>query len=213
MAIRKKESNNKLSKSWLILIGSLVFIAGICIILFDVLSDKNIDKNENNALKEFYIQEAERIEVEDEEVVESPGEEKKTQKIEYIAALKIPKISLERGLVNPSSYLNNIQYNVAFLKDSAMPDQINGNVILAAHSGNARISYFRKLDKLSIDDKVMIDYKGKTYTYSVVHIYDIEKTGKAKIIRNQNTNTLTLITCRHNTNNQIVIICELLDVS
>lgn len=213
MAIRKKESNNKLSKSWLILIGSLVFIAGICIILFDVLSDKNIDKNENNALKEFYIQEDERIEVEDEEVNETPIEEKRTQKIEYIAVLKIPKISLERGLVKPSSYLNNIQYNVAFLEDSAMPDQTNGNVILAAHSGNARISYFRKLDKLSIDDKVMIDYKGKTYTYSVVHIYDIEKTGKAKIIRNQNTNTLTLITCRHNTNNQIVIICELLDVS
>ncbi len=213
MVIRKKENNNKLSKSWLIITGSLLFIAGICIILFDVLFDKNIDKNENNALKEFYIQESKIVEDKQEEVVEVPVEEKKSQKIEYIAALKIPKINLERGLVNPSSYLNNIQYNVAFLKDSAMPDQTNGNVILAAHSGNARISYFRKLDKLSIDDKVLIDYKGKTYTYSVVHIYDIEKTGKAKIIRNQNTNTLTLITCRHNTNNQIVIICELLDVS
>lgn len=210
---RRKENNNKLSKNWLIVIGSLLFIAGIFIILFDVLSDKNIDKNENNALKDFYIQETKITEEKQEVTPEQPVEEKKTQKIEYIAALKIPKINLERGLVDPNSYLNNIQYNVAFLKDSDMPDQANGNVILAAHSGNARISYFRKLDKLSIDDKVLIDYKGKTYTYSVVHIYDIEKTGKAKIIRNQNTNTLTLITCRHNTNNQIVIICELLDVS
>ncbi len=213
MGKRKKENNNKQSKSWLIITGSLLFIAGICIILFDVLSDKNIDKNENNALKEFYIQESKIVEDKQEEVVEVTVEEKKSQKIEYIAALKIPKINLERGLVNPNSYLNNIQYNVAFLKDSAMPDQKNGNVILAAHSGNARISYFRKLDRLEIDDKVMIDYKGKTYTYSVTHIYDIEKTGKAKIIRNQNTNTLTLITCRHNTNNQIVMICELIDVS
>lgn len=213
MVIRKKENNNKLSKSWLIITGSLLFIAGICIILFDVLFDKNIDKNENNALKEFYIQESKIVEDKQEEVVEVPVEEKKSQKIEYIAALKIPKINLERGLVNPNSYLNNIQYNVAFLKDSAMPDQKDGNVILAAHSGNARISYFRKLDKLEIDDKVIIDYKGKTYTYSVTQIYDIEKTGKAKIIRNQNTSTLTLITCRHNTNYQIVMICELLDVS
>lgn len=213
MVIRKKENNNKLSKSWLIITGSLLFIAGICIILFDVLFDKNIDKNENNALKEFYIQESKIVEDKQEEVVEVPVEEKKSQKIEYIAALKIPKINLERGLVNPNSYLNNIQYNVAFLKDSAMPDQKNGNVILAAHSGNAHISYFRKLDKLEIDDKVIIDYKGKTYTYFVTQIYDIEKTGKAKIIRNQNTSTLTLITCRHNTNYQIVMICELLDVS
>lgn len=213
MVIRKKENNNKLNKSWLIITGSLLFIAGICIIIFDVLSDKNIDKNENNALKDFYIHETELVEEQQDEIIEIPVEEKKKQKIEYIAALKIPKINFERGLVNPSSYLNNIQYNVAFLKDSAMPDQINGNVILAAHSGNARISYFKKLDKLSIDDKVIIDYKGKTYTYSVAHIYDIEKTGKAKIIRNQNTSTLTLITCRHNTNNQIVVICELVNVS
>ena len=42
-----------------------------------------------------------------------------------------------------------------------------------------------------------------------IRIYDIEKTGKAEIIKNKNTTTLTLITCRHNTNKQIVIICEL----
>lgn len=211
--IKRKTEINKSSKSWLIRAGSLLFIIGVCIILFDVLSDKNIDKNESNALKNFYIQETKVTEEKLESTLEQPIEEKKSQKIEYIAVLKIPKINLERGLVSPNSYLNDIRHNVAFLEDSVMPDQSNGNVILAAHSGNARISYFRNLDKLSMDDQVMIDYKGKTYTYSVVHIYDIEKTGKAKIIRNQNTNTLTLITCRHNTNNQIVIICELLDVS
>ena len=43
----------------------------------------------------------------------------------------------------------------------------------------------------------------------VVDIYDIEKTGTAEIIKNKNTTTLTLITCRHNTNKQIVIICEM----
>lgn len=134
---------------------------------------------------------------------------KEHKKIEYIAVLKIPKINLERGLVDPSSYLNNIDYNVQILKNSAMPDQKYGNVMLAAHSGNARVSYFRNLDKLSINDEVSIDYKGHTYTYKVVNIYDIDKTGKAQIFRNKNTNTLTLVTCRHNTEKQIIIICEL----
>ena len=41
------------------------------------------------------------------------------------------------------------------------------------------------------------------------NIYDIEKTGKAQIIRNKNASTLTLVTCRHNTNRQIIVICEL----
>ena len=42
------------------------------------------------------------------------------------------------------------------------------------------------------------------------NIYDVEKTGTANIVRNAEKNTLTLITCRHNTNKQIVIICELI---
>jgi len=90
-----------------------------------------------------------------------------------------------------------------------MPDQVNGNVIIAGHSGSARVSYFRKLDQLVIGDSVSMDYKNKTYNYKVVDIYDIEKTGTAEIIKNKNTTTLTLITCRHNTNKQIVIICEM----
>ena len=90
---------------------------------------------------------------------------KEHKKIEYIAVLKIPKINLERGLVDPNSYLNNVDYNIQILKNSAMPDQRFGNVMLAAHSGNARISYFRNLDKLDINDNVSISYKGKIYSY------------------------------------------------
>ena len=137
---------------------------------------------------------------------------KEHKKIEYIAVLKIPKINLERGLVDPSSYLNNVDYNIQILKNSAMPDQRFGNVMLAAHSGNARISYFRNLDKLDINDNVSISYKGKIYSYKVVNIYDIEKNGKAQIIRNKNVSTLTLVTCRHNTNKQMIVICELVSV-
>ena len=36
-----------------------------------------------------------------------------------------------------------------------------------------------------------------------------DKTGKINIKRDRNTSTLTLITCRHNTDKQIVIILEL----
>ncbi|HAB66825.1 MAG TPA: sortase, partial [Firmicutes bacterium] len=70
-------------------------------------------------------------------------------------------------------------------------DQENGNVILAGHSGSARISYFKKLDNLSLGDMVYIDYNSKLYSYKVVDIYDIDKTGKAEIIRDKNKSTLT----------------------
>ena len=204
MAI-KKEKN----KSWLIIIGFLILFLGISVITYYIASNKHLDNLEDNALKEFYIQEQEPNNNVESNKEPEKEEVKEQKKIEYIAVLKIPKINLERGLVDPNSYLNNINYNVQILKNSAMPDQKYGNVMLAAHSGNARVSYFRNLDKLSINDEVSIDYKGHTYTYKVVNIYDIDKTGKAQIFRNKNTNTLTLVTCRHNTEKQIIIICEL----
>ena len=133
---------------------------------------------------------------------------KEQVKINYIAVLKIPKINLERGLVDPNSYLNNVKYNLQWIDGTSMPDEENGNVIIAGHSGSARISYFRKLDKLVIGDDIFLVYKNTEYKYKVVDIYDIEKTGKAEIIKNKNTTTITLITCRHRTSKQIVVIAE-----
>lgn len=202
--VAKKEKN----KSWLIITGSLILLSGIGLIAYDFYSNKELDKIEDNALVEFYDTEVEDIEV----IIEEPEEKKEVKeqtKIEYIAVLKIPKINLERGLVNPSSYLNNVNYNVQIINGSDMPDVNNGNLILAGHSGNARISYFRNLNKLDLNDTATIIYKNKTYNYKVVDKYEIEKNGEAEIIRDKNKNILTLITCKHNTNKQIVIICEL----
>lgn len=194
------------NKSWFIIIGSLLFLIGISLVTYDHISNKAIHNEEQQALEDFYKEE---IIIESTVDTQKTEEVKEQPKIEYIAVLKIPKINLERGLVDPNSYLNNVNYNLEFVKGTSMPNEENGNVIIAGHSGSAKISYFRKLDQLSIDDSVFLIYQGKTYSYKVVDIYDIEKTGKAEIIRNKNKNTLTLITCRHNTKKQIVIICEL----
>ena len=197
------------SKSWLIVIGSLLFLLGTGLIFYDIYSNKQIDEEENLAIEEFYIKE-DTIDDNINDNLEEKEEVKEQVKINYIAVLKIPKINLERGLVDPNSYLNNVNYNIEILDDSSMPDEKNGNVILAAHSGNARISYFRNLDKLNIGDDISIDYKSNTYSYKITDIYLIDKTGTAEIIRNKNKSTLTLITCKHNTKKQIIIIAEMI---
>ena len=92
-----------------------------------------------------------------------------------------------------------------------MPDVENGNFILAGHSGSGYTAFFKNLHKLNNDDLVSVFYGGYEYKYKVVNIYDVEKTGTANIIRNKDKTTLTLITCRHNTNKQIIVICELVE--
>ncbi len=201
------EKSKRKNKSWFILIGSLLFLTGVGFISYDYFSNKQIDNKEEQALEEFYNIEEDIIE---DTTIEPQKVEEVKEQINYIAVLKIPKIGLERGLVDPNSYLNNVNYNLEFIKGSSMPDQENGNVIIAGHSGSARISYFRKLDQLVIGDKASLNYKGKVYNYKIVDIYDIDKTGTAEIIREKNKSTLTLITCRHNTKKQIVVIAELI---
>lgn len=212
--LKLKKINKKMDKkSWLI-VGSLIIFIGISAICGKYLYKYYLERNEDLKIEEFYkVQE---------EISEKPTNNESTPKKEqaekseknanaenYIAIIKIPKINLEKGLYLKESKLNNVNKNIQILKESNYPDVVKGNLILAGHSGNSRISYFKKLDKLSIDDEASIFYGGIEYKYKVVNIYDIEKTGTVNIVRNANKTTLTLITCRHNTNKQIVVICEL----
>ena len=212
---RIKNKYNKVKKSWYIIIGSLIIVFGISLITLDMINPYLKEKEEENALKEFYIQEEQQVHVVDEIIIKETKEETKSttsNKLDYIAVLKIPKINLEKGLVSKISKYNDVKYGVEILKESDSPDVINGNVILASHSGTASISYFRNLDRINIGEEAIIYYRGKTYNYKFTKIYDVEKTGKVAIRRDNNISTLTLITCRHNTNKQIVLIAELQNI-
>ena len=145
-----------------------------------------------------------------EEVHEEPKESDTSKNYEpYLAVLKIPKINLERGFYDKTSSLNNVDYNILFHSNSDYPDKLNGNVILASHSGTSSISYFKNLYKLESGDEAQINYKNTTYTYKVVNIYKEEKDGTIAIYRNKEKSTLTLITCTKNDNTkQTVYILE-----
>ena len=215
MLKKEKNNNKKGKKSQLLIVGSLLILIGISVIGIKIFLDVRADNLEDIALVEFYEEQEEinnNISSEKEEETNIEKEEvKSTTPLDYIAVLKIPSIGLEKGLVSKDSYYNNVNRNIKILDESDMPDQENGNVILAAHSGNGRTAFFKNLDKLQIDDTVSIFYNGYEYKYRMINTYDVEKTGSVEITRNAQKSTLTLITCRHNTNKQIVIICELVE--
>lgn len=219
--LKRKTKNNNQRKSQLFIVGSFLIIVGVGILGGKIVNNYLDKKQEQDLINDFYEQQEEYVvdvpvmeeELVKEEVAEQ--EEKKettTPTINYIAVIKIPKIGLEKGLASKGSYWNNVNRNIEILSESDMPDVEKGNVILAGHSGNSGISYFRKLNKLQNDDIVSIVYNGKEYKYKMVNSYEIEKNGYAHIVRNAEKSTLTLITCKHNTDKQIVVICELVEV-
>lgn len=194
----------------MIVTGILILIGKVGYVYYNYRSDIN-------SLKEYYDNSAEdpmeSVDESESAELDEHNNVINTASYNYVAVLKIPKINFERGLVAKDSKYNTVSRNIQIIKESDMPDVENGNLILAGHSGNSRVSFFRRLVELGIGDEAIVTYNGKTYTYRVVNTYDIPKTGTATIVRNYNATVLTLITCRQGTNNQVVYICELESVT
>lgn len=204
----KKQKENK-RYSIITYVGIFLFFLGISCLIYNYYENKKQESLENEMIEEFF-----EVEDEEEKVIEEPKEEqpiKQNVVVNYMAVLEIPKINLKRGLVDKNSSSNNVNRNIYILKETTLPDeQINSHIILAAHSGNSYISFFRNLKKLDMKDNIYFYYKGVKYIYEVSNKYEIEKTGTTELMQT-NTSDITLITCISGTNKQIVYVATLID--
>lgn len=220
MALKNKKA---FKKSTLGLFGLIIICIGIVIVSYDyvmskkekVFADMNIKLFENEtpivADDEYVDQQEPDIEEPAEETSDAPVKTEKPKiKYDYIGVLEIPKVNLKQGFLDISSKYNNVDYNITVIQTSTYPDVDRGNLILAAHSGTSYISYFKNLYKLGIGDQAYVYYNNIKYSYKIVNIYNVEKTGQVAIYRNTNATCLTLITCTKNSDHeQTVYILEL----
>ncbi len=213
--------NNKFKKSHTLLIGSLLVFIGVISLSWNYLlkmkdqiyTDMKIAMMDVDVKDEKITNEIKDTPIAD-NVSDNKTEEVKEQVTidysKYLGVLEIPKIGLKRGFYNIGSRYNNIQYNVTMVGGSTLPDVVNGNLILMAHSGDAYISYFAYLYRLNIGDYAYVTYNGNKYQYQIVNIYEVPKNGIVKIQRNYNKTSLTMITCtKNNDYTQTVYIAEL----
>lgn len=216
----------KLQNSTVLLIGILLICLGIVVGFLDyfkgkkdkAFSDMNIllyeseipDNISSEEIIEERQEEEEKKEEQNEENKEDPKPSKPQVKYDYIGILEIPKINVKRGFLDVNSKYNKVNYNITTIRGSTFPDEENNNLILAAHSGRCSVCFFQNLYKLSKGDIAYIYYKNIKYSYKIVKIYQVAKTGTVAINRDYSKNTLTLITCTHNSNTkQTVYILEL----
>lgn len=211
----------KLKNSTVLFIGIILIIIGIfsgSLEYFNekknkAFSDMNILLYESETPENINLEEEFSSSINTEEEVEiSHSEGNQDTQYNFKGILEIPKINLKRGFLDLNSYYNNVDYNITVIKGSTYPDEEKNNLILVAHSGICSVCYFEGLYNLQKGDKAYITYKNIKYTYKIVSIYDVEKTGRVAIYRDHNKNTLTLITCTRNSNTkQTVYILELID--
>jgi len=214
-----------MSKNKKIIFSFIILFVGILIFASEYFKSKKIQVYDY--INELYYSEIVSIDEEVEEVTETIVEEENNEEesvedtryeftntesdMVYVGYLSIPNINLKKGFTEKTSKYNTVSRNVQILNASDYPDKEYGNVILAAHSGNSSVSYFNKLYLLNKGDLAYIDYNNIKYTYKIVEIYTVPKTGKAEVKRNKNASTLTLITCtKDDKTTQTIYILELI---
>ncbi len=203
---RKNKIKNK-RYSILIMIGVFFIFLGSSYLIYNQYNNEKQDSINDGLIEDYFKVEDEIIETPQKEIEEEKPVPK--EKIDYIAVLEIPKIKLKRGIVDKNSSYNNVNRNIYNLKETTMPDEEdNSHIMLASHSGNSYISYFKNLNKLNLNDEVYFFYKNNKYVYKVIKKYEVEKTGTVKLSK-KNSSDITLITCVSGTNNQIVLVANL----
>ncbi len=207
--------------------GVILIISGALVLLTDYINDKRevVFSRMNLVLSSFdddvILDNEDNTEVisDDEDVTEEEEvEEVSTSSSvddsyeEYLGIIEIPKIGLYKGFYDKNSSLNNVKFNLYVLPESNYPDVVNGNLLIAGHSGNYNNSYFANLYKLEIGDDIYIYYNNKSYVYRIDNIYNEEKTGTVRIFRSKYSTVLTLITCTKDDNeHQTIYIAYLVD--
>lgn len=218
MLQKRKESNKSIKDRLFIITGSLIFLLGVFIYVFNMYHNNQLDISDNNLANDF-INNNKEVRVQEIEVYNetSANEIEDTKEVNhsqsnYIGVLEIPKISLKRGFYDIDNSNNNVNKNIQVIKESNMPNIENGNLILAAHSGSGRVAFFKNLYKLDNNDEIFIYFNGKKYKYQVVDKYEVEKNGKVLIHRDKDITSLTLTTCSQtDKTKQIVVIAKLLE--
>lgn len=189
------------------IISYILIIFGILLIIYYFISSKIAYNIEINKINDYikYTSINNNHDSINENNIDSDKEE-------YNMIIEIPKINLMKGIYDINSSKNNVDYNIEVLKESVILDNDINSLILASHNGNSKVSYFREVNKLVIDDEIYIYYNGNKYIYVVEDIYDVLKDGDVEISKNDSLCSLTLITCKNNSNDrQLVIISSLKD--
>lgn len=189
--------------------GSLLILFGICLFAFPYLYNQYQNKQEELKIEQFFVEEKEPVVSEDDNSTINVSE---SQTDPFIAVLEIPTIHLKKGLYDINSKNNTVSKGIQIIKESDMPDVVNGNFILASHSGTGRIAYFNNLNQLRIDDQVYVYYDHVKYTYQIIRINNVVKDGTIEIERLKTNNMITLTTCsQSDKGKQLILIGQLVN--
>jgi len=123
----------------------------------------------------------------------TPTEAPKAQKIAPIATIKIDKIKLKLPVVEGATQ-KNMKSATAHLKETTAIGKV-GNAAIAGHRMRSKGRLFNRLGEVEVGDKIVVDTKDESFTYTVYKVSIVEPTDVSVLNYNNKDKLLTLITC------------------
>lgn len=159
-----------------VIIGFLVFIVFLIYFLFSVINEI-IFINKSRKNMEVYL---------------SNKDIEFDEKYDYIGVLEIPSINLKRGFLDIGNFYNDVKWNIELIRDDM------NSLVLASHNGGLYNAYFRNLDKMKLNDEIIIYDDYYVYNYTFFDSYDVMKTGYVDLFSASSNKNIFLITCKGN---------------
>ena len=202
-----------------LVLAALLAVAGICVMLWPVVTGYRLQANTDEAVQNFLeerkpeqqypellaalreynqrIYAEKQCNLTDLEACEEPAADLTTYGIEdeIIGVLEIPAMELTMPVYLGASDAH-LAASAAVLGNTSAP--IGGdstNCVIAGHRGWKGADYFRHIDRLQVGDTVKLTNLWETLTYTVADIQIIQPHEIEKIKIQQGRDLLTLLTC------------------
>lgn len=172
------------------------------------ISDNTENRKKNTYDPDLVREEVKKLEIEENEKnVNNSNSDELLKNQQVIGIINIPTIDIEFPIVEGSNRAN-IAVAIGHMKGTSVLGG-EGNCVLAGHHGGIYGVFFKNLEKLKKDDKVVLtDEYGKSYTYKVSKSFKVKPTD-VYVTDNLEGYNLTLLTCQDNGKNRLIVRCKL----
>lgn len=183
------------------IISILLILVGIGLLLFAFKGKWETKKVQDQLYDKFVSEEKQ-------EVNHEKNEKSKEEKLPYIdmvnpiAVLEIPKINL-KVVVAEGTEDEIIKYAVGHFKDTAMPGE-EGNFALAGHRNYDTGEFFLRLNKLEVNDNILVSNHDKTFTYKVTESFTVAPEDTYVLDKSEDA-TITLVTCTYDGKDRLIV--------
>lgn len=202
----KRKKTNK----FIVMLGLILILVSILITCFEVYKKYQSNKETEQIIETIFQEKVPTPEVVEEVsdpvLEETPKKQDIVLTNKYLGYIEFSNYGVKRLITTGTDKATLDKGLVGTLSVSAGIDDEVGNLIIAGHSVS---NTFQKLHYMKIGEEIKIVSHKDTYIYKITEKHTINDNDMSYFKKIDDKKILTLITCKNNGNQRLIVIAEL----